>query len=316
MKRFSFFLVLIFLVLSSGIVLAETPSGWQKYSGNPVLGGDLGVCFDLTMLEQEGTFRMWFSWRPKKAIGYSESKDGIHWSDPVVVLAPAGGWEMNLNRPSVIFRNQKYHMWFTGQADGHSRIGYATSEDGIHWERVQVDPVLIPEADWEKVAVMCPHVLWDEEAQNFRMYFSAGEQYEPNAIGCAMSSDGIHWKKLPQNPIFRPDPSKSWESHKVTAAQVLKHRDGYLMFFIGFENENLARIGIARSRDGLSNWERLPSNPIIGPDAGAWDGEACYKPYAIFDSKAGKWRLWFNGRAGHVEQIGLAIHEGEELFPE
>ncbi|HKM52332.1 MAG TPA: hypothetical protein VJY33_02920 [Isosphaeraceae bacterium] len=32
---------------------------------------------------------------------------------------------------------------------------------------------------------MCPHVLWDEQAKLYRMWYSGGEQYEPNAIGFA-----------------------------------------------------------------------------------------------------------------------------------
>ena len=83
------------------------------------------------------------------------------------------------------------------------------------------------------------------------------------------------------------------------------------MFYIGFQNEHLAQIGIARSRDGISDWERHPGNPVISPDPGKWDGEACYKPYAIFDGT--KWKLWYNGRAGSMEQIGLAYNENENL---
>ena len=42
-----------------------------------------------------------------------------------------------------------------------------------------------------------------------------------------------------------------------------------------------------------------------------WDQDACYKPYAIFDGT--KWLLWYNGRHGELEQIGLVTHEGEDL---
>ena len=38
---------------------------------------------------------------------------------------------------------------------------------------------------------MCPHVIWDEEMKLFRMWYSGGEQYEPNAIGYATSPDGL-----------------------------------------------------------------------------------------------------------------------------
>ena len=83
------------------------------------------------------------------------------------------------------------------------------------------------------------------------------------------------------------------------------------MFYIGFEDIHTARICMARSKDGITNWERYSKNPIIEPTPGAWDGDATYKPYALFDGK--KWMLWYNGRIKHLERIGVAIHEGEDL---
>ena len=51
-------------------------------------------------------------------------------------------------------------------------------------------PVLSAEAAWEKVAVMCPHVIYDDEQGRYHMWYSGGEQYEPNAIGYATSPTG------------------------------------------------------------------------------------------------------------------------------
>ena len=223
----------------------------------------------------------------------------------------ASGWEDNMNRPVVVKRGDTYHMWFTGQAKGGSRIGCAMSSDGKTWKRMTGNPVLSPEAPREKVAVMCPHVIWDDAARRFRMWYSGGEQNEPNAIGYATSPDGVTWTKLPSNPIFVADPKSDWEQHKVTACQVLRHGDWHVMFYIGFRTESVAQIGIARSRDGITGWQRLTSNPIIRPTPGAWDASACYKPFAIFESN--RWLLWYNGRKDRVEQIGLATHEGEDL---
>ncbi|MBI5831051.1 MAG: discoidin domain-containing protein [Armatimonadetes bacterium] len=286
---------------------------WVKSPGNPVLGGALGTCFDISVLRDGERYRMWFSWRPRKSIALVESKDGVHWSEPVIVLGPnpASGWEEDMNRPVVIRRADGYHMWFTGQAKGGSRIGYATSADGVTWRRATDKPVLAPEAAWEKVAVMCPHVLWDEATRQFRMWYSGGDQYEPDAIGYATSPDGIAWTRLPANPIFAADPKRVWEQHKVTACQVVRQGDWHIMFYIGFEDEHLARIGIARSRDGITGWQRLATNPIIGPTPDTWDASACYKPVAILDGT--RWLLWYNGRRESVEQIGLAVHEGADL---
>jgi beta-1,2-mannobiose phosphorylase / 1,2-beta-oligomannan phosphorylase len=292
---------------------AETTAGWVKHPGNPVLGGKLGTCFDISVLREGEKYRMWFSWRPKASLALVESDDGVHWSDPVIVLKPnkASGWEDDINRPGVIKKDGTYRLWYTGQARGHSSIGYATSADGVAWQRMSDKPVLAAELPWEKVAVMCPHVMWDEEQKQYRMWYSGGGQYEPDAIGYATSADGLHWTKHAENPVVRPDPKCDWEKHLVTAAQIVKHGDWHLMFYIGFRDIHHAQIGLARSKDGITNWERHPANPIVRPGLNQWDHDACYKPYAIFDGR--KWLLWYNGRHGGMEQIGLVLHEGEDL---
>lgn len=291
----------------------ENNGGWFKSKVNPVLGGALGTCFDVALLKEGDTFRMWFSWRPKASIALVESKDGIHWSAPVIALGPDRhtDWEADVNRPVVLKRPDGYHMWYTGQAKEHSWIGHATSQDGKTWTRDGHKPVLSPEQPWEKVAVMCPHVLWDEQQRQYRMWYSGGEQHEPNAIGHATSPDGRNWTKAENNPVFRPDPTRPWEKHKVTACQVVRQGDWYIMFYIGFRDENYAQINLARSRDGLSAWERHPENPILRPGAGTWDRDAVYKPFAILDGQ--RWLLWYNGRHGGTEQIGMAVHEGVDL---
>ena len=83
---------------------AETTAGWVKHPKSPVLGGDLGTCFDISVLKEGDTYRMWFSWRPEKSIALVESKDGVKWSKPVPVLGPNNktDWENDLNRPAVI----------------------------------------------------------------------------------------------------------------------------------------------------------------------------------------------------------------------
>jgi sucrose-6-phosphate hydrolase SacC (GH32 family) len=286
---------------------------WTKYAQNPVLGGSLGVCFDVSLLNEDGKYRMWFSWRNKKSIALAESADGIRWGAPVIVLGPnpATRWEDDINRPVVIRRGGTYFMWYTGQAREHSWIGLATSSDGARWERARADPVLSADQPWEKAAVMCPCVLWDESTQVYRMWYSGGEQYEPDAIGYATSADGRSWTKLARNPIFKAKPDVAWEHYKVTGCQVLRRGAWHYMFYVGFRDIDHAQIGVARSLDGITGWQRHPANPIVSPGVNQWDHDACYKPYTIFDGR--RWLLWYNGRRGNVEQIGLAIHDGEDL---
>jgi predicted GH43/DUF377 family glycosyl hydrolase len=81
--------------------------------------------------------------------------------------------------------------------------------------------------------------------------------------------------------------------------------------YIGFRDVDHAQIGLARSRDGITGWQRHPANPIVRPGRNQWDADACYKPFAIFDGR--QWLLWYNGRHGSLEQIGVALHDGEDL---
>lgn len=291
----------------------------MKHLQNPVLGGEYGTCFDISMLNESDGIKMYFSWRDRQCIAVCESTDGINWSEPEICITPRKtpeGWEDDLNRPSILKCGAVYRMWYTGQykpgqADGTSQIFHAVSEDGIHFTRTSSVPVLKAELSWEKQAVMCPCVLWDESAGIYRMWYSGGEQYEPNAIGYAESTDGYIWKKYDLNPILMADESSSWERHKVAGCQVLRHDNLYWMLYIGYHNEDYAQIGMACSSDGISNWKRSRFNPIIAPDIDRWDGDACYKPFALNINDC--WMLWYNGRKGLKEQIGLAVHEGSKL---
>jgi predicted GH43/DUF377 family glycosyl hydrolase len=319
--------VLALGVLPSVSVRADTSGGWVKYAKNPILGGAYGTCFDISVVHDrnlplpnpwnnDSIYRMWVSWRPQKSIALVESADGLDFvGPPRVVLAPSTtGWEDEVNRPVVLRRTDGYHMWYTGQTADHSAIGYATSPDGVTWKRMSAQPVLSPTLPWEKAAVMCPDVMWDGQAKLYRMWYSGGEQYEPNAIGYATSPDGVAWTKSPDNPVFSGDPKCAWEKQRATACHVVKAAGWFYMFYIGFRDVDHAQIGVARSRDGVSNWQRFPGNPIIRSGTGGWDNDACYKPYAILEND--RWMLWYNGRNGHLEQIGAAIHPGADLgFP-
>lgn len=55
----------------------EATGKWVKYENNPVLGGgDLGTVFDICVLKDSDSYKMYSSWRPQKSIALSTSKDG------------------------------------------------------------------------------------------------------------------------------------------------------------------------------------------------------------------------------------------------
>ncbi|MEH7383351.1 hypothetical protein V7138_23015 [Bacillus sp. JJ1533] len=311
-------------------------AGWRKHKNNPVIGDDKDFCFDKHVIKREdGTFEMFYSWRTHYCIARAESSDGFRWGEPKIVLEPRmdSGWEEDVNRPTIIRKDNVYHMWYSGQTSGGlageswtdsymeasnmekgtSYIGYATSEDGVNWKRHD-QPVLKPSAPWELQSLMCPTVIWDQEEEVYKMWYSGGGWFEPNAIGYATSKDGVNWTKYSDQPIFTAKEENIWERERVAGCQVIKDKDWYYMAYIGFEDLFKSRICFARSRDGITEWERHPQNPIISAGIpGGWDSESIYKPFMLYDESNDRWLMWFNARTGTVERIGIAIHDGKDL---
>jgi len=293
---------------------------WKKVRDPVFGGGELGTCFDISVLRQNThkstQYWMYFSWRPKASIALTLSADGMAWNEPTVVLSGIPGtWEEDVNRPMILKKYSTYYMWFTGQQSAnYSKIGHARSHNGITWKR-HASPVLVPELSWEAESIMCSYVIYNEVSKMFYMYYSAGHQYEPFAIGHASSKDGVNWTRTSPDPIFTADKSVDWEKDRVTCPTVKYSGEYYYMFYIGFRDMHTAAIGIARSRNGVDSWERHPGNPILNSTEHSWDSDAVYKPDLLYDGS--KWMLWYNGRRGVSEQIGLATLDSHDFgFPD
>ena len=304
--------ILINLILLFIIRYNDITKEWIKYDSNPVLGNkETGTVFDPFVIKLNYMYKMFVSWRPKGAIALTSSKDGINWSPLEIVLNKGNNksWENNINRASVLLLNKKFYMYYTGQYNGISKIGLAFSDDGYNFVKYNNNPVLEPEFDFEKQSVMNPHVIYDKEENLFKMWYSAGETYEPDVICYATSKDGITWKKYEKNPIFTPNQKKmSLDWFKIGGCDVHKiSNQKYLMFYIGYSDINTARIFVAKSKNGINNWERS-ENPIIKPSKGKFDSDACYKPSAIYDKVNKKWIIWYNGRKKNFESIGTATY--------
>lgn len=307
--------IIALIIILTGVItfyrtdnMYELATGWKRYrkDGKPIIGDETtGSLFDPNVIKDyDGLYRMYVSWRNKGAIAVCTSEDGINWSDLQIVLEqkPSSGWENEVNRATVIMKDNQYYMWYTGQSKKISRIGYAVSKDGYTWERND-NPVLVPEYDFEGMSVMNPYVMYDEGI--YKMYYASGETYEPDVIAYATSEDGIHWNKYNQNPIFAKSNNKrDLDNFKIGGCEVMKNDNGeYTMFYIGYTDIDTARIFVASSKDGI-NWTRY-RKPIVSPSRWKFDSEATYKPSVIYDNANNRYLLYYNGRKGANEYIGL-----------
>ena len=284
---------------------------WVKYDTNPVLGNvETGSLFDPHVIKVGDKYKMYVSVRNKKSIGISESIDGYTWSTPELVFSPKAisTFEQDVNRATVLYKDGKYYMWYTGQKNGESKIGFSISDDGYDFKRVVAEPVLVPEYSWEKKSVMNPYVIYDEEEKIFKMWYSAGDIYEPDVLGYATSTDGIKWVKN-ETPVLVPSSDKTkLDSYKIGGCDVHKITENeYIMFYIGYTNIDTGRIFIAKSEDGI-NWEKY-DYPIVESNENSFDSDSCYKPTTYYDIENNTWMLWYNGRTKNKEYIGLAYYK-------
>jgi hypothetical protein len=251
---------------------------WEKYAGNPIL--DIGASGD---------------WDGVSVFGSSVLFDG---DDP----DPA----------------HRYKMWYSGSnSSRHYRIGYATSPDGIAWERHPANPVLdTGPRSWDGARVSCPTVILDttdpDPARRYKMWYHGynGSRWR---IGYATSADGIVWHKHSANPVITGS-GGAWESsHTFSPAVILDSTDPdpnhrYKMWYSGDSGSNgNNRIGYATSPDGIV-WTKHPANPVLdlGP-SGAWDDNYAHVPAVLFDGK--EYEMWYCGTADNdpSTRIGYAI---------
>jgi hypothetical protein len=111
--------------------------------------------------------------------------------------------------------------------------------------------------------------------------------------------------------VFDKNTANEWEKNKVTGCQVIKREKDYVMFYIGF-GPGSAQIGMARSKNGINNWERFLGNPIIRKGS-LYDNTAVFKPYVIPDPANNRWLLYYNGCHDWHEQTFVVFHEGMDL---
>lgn len=284
-----------------------TSGAFVKYKANPVLRReDGGSMFDPFVREVGGELLMCVSNRKNRSLEMYASQDGTEWFLRGELLkATPDTWEDNLNRGCFVIKDGIWYLYYTGQNGDVSKIGLATSEDGVHFIREKSNPIMQPELDFENAAVMNPCVMYDSDQALFRMWYAAGESFEPDVLAYAESKDGVSWTKRPR-PIMTADKDLKYQKNKVGACDILRLSDGsYCMAYIAYQNTDVARICLAYSDDGISGWRGDEANPILSPEENSWDSKAVYKPSMCI--RNGKWMLWYNGRNERQESIGLAV---------
>jgi predicted GH43/DUF377 family glycosyl hydrolase len=208
------------------------------------------IILTVSIIFEGGTFKAWYSAGRIESgtfagnIGYATSGDGVTWSkyekNPVLTGSSGSFDSFSISFPSVLRVGSQYFMYYRGYDGGTSRIGLATSSDGISWNKYDHNP-LFSGSQPSAVFLDNKWVMW---------YLKSG------GIGYSDSSDGKAWTNAPVSLRIPSGYDLAYAPMVVVAGGV------YHMWFSA-QNDASSRLFYANSTDG-KKWTTYDQNPIWG----------------------------------------------------
>ncbi len=183
---------------SIGLSVSTQNDEYNRYSNGPIVDRSINephFCGSCCVLPGDDFWRMWYlsctEWRMLNGkpehryhIKYAESNDGIHWQrDGLVSIDYLNDQEHAISRPSVIRDNDRWKMWYSYRGQSY-RIGYAESDDGRSWKRLdhQINLDISP-SGWDSEMIEYPFVF-DHKGQRYMLY--NGNGYGKTGFGLAV----------------------------------------------------------------------------------------------------------------------------------
>jgi len=228
---------------------------WQRHTGNPIIqiGGWASVhAIDPCVIKSDDPadprpYKMWFTGvSTSYGIGFADSADGLAWtqgrSNPVIAQTlPA---ESSFIRwPSVIYDRTSatpYRMWYTCGDGSYNRVCYATSLDGLTWNKPQVNPIAASGYQSVVVSRIFENGAWQNaQAPTVlkvgRLYYMtlARGQGTPYQVHLLISRDGIAWTTVGQI-LHSEDADWWWDSSLQDRANVVLDGERAYIFYSGF----------------------------------------------------------------------------------
>lgn len=174
------------------------------------------------------------------ALCHATSADGLTWRrDPTnPILSATGAWNCGRaidldvvewdGKLLLYFATRdpgmKVQMLVAAAADRKSDFGRAA------WRQLGDGPVMKPELAWETHCIEAPSLV----ARDGKLYLFYGGGYnnDPQQIGCAVSTDGLHFERLFDQPLFPNGAKGDWNSSETGHPGLFVDDDGtnYLFF--------------------------------------------------------------------------------------
>ena len=272
---------------------ADGKSWTRLNEGEPVLVGSAAsfdqhgvsgpeVIYDPT--DEAAPYKMWYSGDGEVfgAIGYATSSDGIAWTkhddpetapvaDPVLDHGRPGAPDsFAAADPSILRDGTTWKMWYTGDDSNKKRIAYATSSDGIAWNKG--GKVIAPEDPGTSANIefgAYSPTVW-KVGDSYEMLFTgrkivSGTTFQTKVISGG-SDDGINWSSFSIG--LNSSGSESNFDYSNLDSPFVLHDPGtanaYKAYYAGNtldDGHGHDRIGLAVSKNGSSFSKSYSASP-------------------------------------------------------
>jgi len=234
----------------------------------------------------------------------------LHRLSDTPIISPRGdGWESaGTFNPAVVYHNDKIIMLYRAQdRAGTSRLGYAESEDGIHFTR-RSEPVLSPETDYEKDGGIEDPRLVQFDTTYYLTY--TGYNKKDAQLCLATSKDLIHWNR---KGVIIPANKGNWNVKWTKSGAIVpeKINEKYWMYFLGTSADGKDQMGLASSPD-LLRWTEETKTPVLPVRPGKFDSRVAEPgpPPLVAHGGSGGILLYYNGADDHlVYRTGFAMFD-------
>jgi predicted GH43/DUF377 family glycosyl hydrolase len=207
--------------------------------------------------------------------------------------------EAGIFNPTAIKVGTQTILLFRAQdRKGTSRVGYAASSDGLHFQ-IRPQPVLSPDAAYERNGgVEDPRVVAVGGA-----YYLTYTSYDGHSaqLCLAVSKDLIHWQR---EGVSMPAYQGAWNTQWTKSGAIVprKINGKWWMYYLGnrIDPDGQPRdyMGLAESAD-LLHWKDATDQPVLPRRPGKFDSRVMEPGPSPFVTDAGI-LLLYNGADDHL----------------
>lgn len=182
---------------------------------------------------------------PKDAICHAYSDDGIHFTrNPTnPVFSPTGQWNVGRAIDADVIEHNGRLLLYCATRDPSMKIqmlavaGAPMDSDfgRTSWTQLCEGPILKPELPWEKMCIEAPAVC--KHNGLFFMFYAGAYNNQPQQIGCAVSKDGISWKRLSETPLLANGKPGEWNSSESGHPGIFVDNNGQTYLFFQGNND-------------------------------------------------------------------------------